>query len=433
MRKSRAKTFSIISLGCPKNTVDSEVIKGGLIQSGLEYKKEDDNSDVVVINTCGFLESAREESVQTILNTIERKKTGDIKRVVVMGCMAERYADELKANLKEVDNIFGVNDHNEIINQIAENTGRCFEMKDSRSLLTRDHFAYLKIAEGCDNKCSFCSIPLMRGNQKSRSFDDILSEAKYLHNIGVKELLLTAQDLTRYGSDLKSGQDLYNLLDELLARELFPWVRLMYSNPAFWDARLTKLFGKYKSLCPYIDIPVQHSSDKILKSMRRGIDRQGTIMKLKQIRNEIPDVVLRTSVIVGFPGESNQDFNNLLDFIEELKFERLGVFTYSEEEDTHAITLQPKISQKTMNQREEMIMDIQYDISSEFAKSKIGQKLEVLIEDQKDGNYIGRTVWDAPEIDCNIIVKSDKKLKSGKFYNVRVTNAQEFDLKGIVE
>ena len=315
----KLKTFSIISLGCPKNTVDSEVLKGYLESYRMNFEPEPEHADVIIINTCGFIESSREESVETILDALELKKTDPGKKVIVTGCLSQRYPEQLRIELPEVDGIFGVDATDSIIKSILNTSDSCDDVERIRSLLTPGYSAYLKIAEGCDNQCSFCSIPLIRGTQQSRSIDSLIKEASYLKEKGVRELILIAQDLTRYGSDLGPNTDLYSLLDELLSAKLFPWVRLLYTNPDFWNGKINRLFRKYPELCPYLDIPIQHASPRILKLMERGNDIERVKQKLLQLRKDVPEIALRTSVMVGFPSESPEDFNMLLDFIEEIR------------------------------------------------------------------------------------------------------------------
>lgn len=429
---SANKSFSIISLGCPKNTVDSEVLKGYLESHLMDYDPEPANSDVIIINTCGFIESAREESVETIFEALELKKTDPEKIIIITGCLSQRYSEQLHLELPEADGIFGVDSTDSIVKSLLNTSDSCEDVERVRSLLTPGQTAYLKIAEGCDNQCSFCSIPLMRGKQKSRSIDSLLREAEYLSQKGVRELILIAQDLTRYGSELEPKADLDMLLDELLAAKLFPWVRLLYANPDFWDGSINRHFQKYPELCPYLDIPIQHASPRILKLMERGNDIDRIRQKLLQLRNDIPDIALRTSVMVGFPSESQDDFIALLDFIEELRFERLGVFTYSQEEDTTAANLPDDVPETEKERRKDIIMQLQWTIAREFAESKINQALDVIVEENAGEYYIGRSRWDAPEIDGVVRVYSEKALEIGKFYKVKIVSAAGIDLDGEV-
>ncbi len=432
MNKLYKKSFGIVSLGCPKNTVDSEVLKGGLIKAGFVFNEVPEEAEVLIVNTCGFIGDAKEESIDTIMEAINLKNNGNVKKIIATGCLTERYTTELQKELVEVDRIFGVDSQDEIIRYLSDNRSHLDDIENIRKLITPDYSAYLKIAEGCDNKCSFCSIPIMRGSQISRSFESILSEAEYLQSIGVKEVILTAQDLTRYGTDLFGKRKLFELLDELLKRKYFHWVRIMYSNPDFWNSEIVGLFRKYPELCTYIDLPIQHASDRILKLMNRGKKQSEIWDIIKNLRDNVPNIALRTSVMVGFPTESEKDFDELLDFIGQVRFDRLGVFTYSEEEGTEAESLKDNISQEEKDRRQEMIMELQYDISSEFAQSKIDQDVEILIEGKNEDKYFGRSIWDAPEVDCSVEVSSEKELKTGEFYKMKVTGTNEFDLIGTI-
>ena len=429
---SKKESFSIISLGCPKNTVDSEILKGRLIRSDFAYRPEPEDAEVVIINTCGFIQPAREESIETILEVIDLKSRRQIQKVFVVGCLSQRYATELRKELPEVDFIAGVESHEEVLRELHGGPSGVCGPEELRSLMTPGHYAYLKIAEGCDNRCAFCSIPLIRGKQRSRSIASLLQEARYLNQLGVQELILISQDLTRYGSDLPGKPTLYALLEELLAAKLFPWVRLLYSNPDFWDPRVNRLFTKYDSLCAYIDIPVQHAAPRILKQMRRAQDGPGIRRILQRIRREIPNVALRTSVMVGYPGESEADFDELLDFIEDIRFERLGVFTYSQEEETEAARSEDDVSEEEKERRREIVIQLQWNISREFAEKQVGKSLQVLIERESEGLYEGRSEWDAPEIDCLVKIQSDRTLKPGEFRKVEILGIDDLDLKGTI-
>jgi len=427
------KKYTIISLGCPKNTVDSEVLKGSLNRAGFGFTDDVDEAKVIIINTCGFIKDAKEESIETIFEAVELKNDDPEKIVIAFGCLTERYHDELVKEMPEVDAIYGIDSQAEIVKYLTK--GR-FAMPDEatvRDLITPPYQAYLKIAEGCDNKCAFCAIPGIRGPQHSRTIDDILREAEYLQQKGVKEVILTAQDLTRYGKDNYGSLKLYDLVDELLKGKFFPWVRIMYTNPDFWNPELLKLYNKYLDLCKYIDIPVQHASDRILKLMNRGKKSEQIRKTITEIRNQVPEIAIRTSIITGFPSETEGEFNELLDFIDEMRFERLGVFTYSEEEDTKAAELTDDVPQEEKERRQEILMETQYDIATEFAASKIGQEIDVLIESEDNGHYIGRTMWDAPEVDCFAVVKSNRELKPGDFCKIKVTKNINMDLFGEVQ
>ena len=432
-RGEKMKKFNIVSLGCPKNTVDSEVLKGSLKRAGLIYCDEPEDSDIVIINTCGFIKDAKEESIETIFEAINLKNEDESKTIIAMGCLTQRYMDDLKIEIPELDGIYGIDSQLDIVKNLTQNRFSVMDLATTRDLITPSYQAYLKIAEGCDNKCAFCAIPGIRGPQRSRAIDDILREAEYLAQKGVKEVVLTAQDLTRYGKDKYGDFKLYDLVDELMKAKLFPWVRIMYTNPDFWNPEILDLYNKYDELCKYIDIPVQHASDRILKLMNRGNKSASIRQIISEIRSKVPDIAIRTSIITGFPSETDEDFSKLLDFVEEMKFERLGVFTYSEEEDTRAALLDDDVPEDVKESRREQLMDVQYDIASAFARNKIGQEVQVLIEQEDNGQYIGRTMWDAPEVDCFAVVSSENELKIGEFYSMKVTNSSGLDLIGKVE
>ncbi len=422
------RAFTIISLGCPKNTVDSEILKGMLEKSGFQYESEGETAAFVIINTCGFIHDAREESVQTILDTIELKRNGAVKLILVMGCLAQRYTSELRRELPEVDWILGVNSQEEIVRILTQRDYPGNNLVRSRELLTPGHYAYLKIAEGCDNTCSFCSIPQMRGKQISRPIDQLLQEAVYLKQKGVQELILIAQDLTRYGTDLYGKRKLYDLLDELARLDLFPWIRIMYTNPDYWDEKINRLIVEHASICPYVDIPIQHASDRILKLMRRTRTVDQIKHLLRKMRSQVPELALRTSLMVGFPTENEQDFHQLLDFVEAQRFERLGVFKYSEEEGTAAAELRDDIPSSLKEERREWVMDIQYEIATGFARKQQRKTVPVIIDEQKDGAWIGRTPWDAPEVDCVVRFPGNHVLESGQIIQADIIDNEGLDL-----
>ncbi|MFP4547493.1 MAG: 30S ribosomal protein S12 methylthiotransferase RimO [Fidelibacterota bacterium] len=427
------KTYTIISLGCPKNTVDSEVLKGGLNRAGLLSVDKTENADVIIINTCGFIKDAKEESIETIFEAVNLKSEDNGKIVIATGCLTERYKQELTDEIQEVDAIFGIDSQADIIKYLTKDRMAMPDLATIRDLITPPYQAYLKIAEGCDNQCSFCAIPGIRGPQRSRTIEDVLREADYLQQKGVKEVVLTAQDLTRYGTDNYGELKLYDLVEELLKGAFFPWLRIMYTNPDFWNPELLELFNRYDGLCQYIDIPVQHSSDRILKLMNRSRKSEEVKKIISNVREKVPGIAIRTSIITGFPTETEEDFNDLLDFVEEMRFERLGVFTYSEEEDTVAAKLKDDVPAEVKERRQEELMETQFDIASEFAASKIGKTIDVLVEGREDDHYRGRTQWDAPEVDCFIMVKSDRELQPGEFCKIRVTDTINMDLIGEIK
>ena len=429
--KDNINNINIISLGCAKNLVDSEIMTGGFIKSGLNVVDNPEKSDAILVNTCGFLDIAREESVNTILEAAELTKEND-KKLIVMGCLSERYSSELKKEIPEVDRFFGTNDHNQILSYL---TGKEF-MKDDpaffRSLLTPSHYAYIKIAEGCDNGCSFCSIPQMRGLQKSRSIEAIEAEAIRLVENGVKEILIIAQDTTTYGWDLKPKQylgELLNVLDQI--GEPLQWIRLHYAHPAHLSKKTMEAMASCKKVCKYLDIPIQHASDKILKSMKRGLNQDGIRKRINLLRDFIPDIRLRTTLIVGYPGETDDDFNELSDFVQEQQFDRLGIFTYSEEEGTSAAFLKDNVPREVKDERKEELLSIQNDIMLEKNSNLVGKELDVLIDKTGETVSVGRTEFDSPEVDH--IVRVEGKQKPGDFVKVQITDYNEFELVGIIK
>ena len=419
--------LNMISLGCAKALVDSEILLGGLERENFEITQEPEDADTIVVNTCGFLDIAREESIETILQAAKLKETGKLKQLVVMGCLSERYPESLSKEIPEVDRFFGSKDHKQIASFL---TGKDFTKDDPlfyRSLLTPNHYAYLKIAEGCDNGCSFCSIPIMRGLQKSRNIDSIMWEAEKLLENGVKELLVIAQDSTSYGWDLKPKKylgDLINSIDTLG----FDWVRLHYAHPAHLSKRIIEAMANAKNMCQYLDMPIQHASNKILKSMRRGLGQSGIRDRILQLREAIPNIRIRTTLIVGYPDESDDDFNTLYNFIEEMEFDRLGVFTYSEEEGTLAEALEDNVPQELKNERKDQILDLQASISSEKNHLMVGNTYKVLVDKSGDSISVGRTEFDSPEIDNIVHIK--KSVRNGEFINVKVESSNEFELIG---
>ena len=419
--------LNMISLGCAKALVDSEILLGGLERENFEITQEPEDADTIVVNTCGFLDIAREESIETILQAAKLKETGKLKQLVVMGCLSERYPESLSKEIPEVDRFFGSKDHKQIASFL---TGKDFTKDDPlfyRSLLTPNHYAYLKIAEGCDNGCSFCSIPIMRGLQKSRNIDSIMWEAEKLLENGVKELLVIAQDSTSYGWDLKPKKYLSDLINSI-DRLGFDWVRLHYAHPAHLSKRIIEAMANAKNMCQYLDMPIQHASNKILKSMRRGLGQSGIRDRILQLREAIPNIRIRTTLIVGYPDESDDDFNTLYNFIEEMEFDRLGVFTYSEEEGTLAEALEDNIPQELKNERKDQILDLQASISSEKNHLMVGNTYKVLVDKTGDSVSVGRTEFDSPEIDNIVHIK--KSVPNGEFINVKVESSNEFELIG---
>lgn len=424
---SSNQKVNFVSLGCAKALVDSEKLLGALKNTNFSVVDDPEKADSMVINTCGFIDIARQESIDTILHAAKLKKEGKIGKLIVMGCLSERYPQELSSEIPEVDYFFGSNDHTKIMQFL---TGKEYAQDDPiflRSILTPEHYAYIKIAEGCDNGCSFCSIPIMRGLQKSRSIDSILWEAEKLLEQGIKELLVIAQDTTSYGWDLKPKQYLGDLISELDNLN-FEWIRIHYAHPAHLSKKIIQSMADSKNVCSYLDMPIQHASDPILKSMRRGLNSNGIKKRIQLLREAIPDIRIRTTLIAGYPGETNEDFKKMFSFVEEVQFDRLGVFTYSEEDGTLAKNLKDDIPINVKNDRKAQIMDLQADISNEKNQSMIGKTLKVLVDDVGEKHSVGRTEYDSPEIDN--IVNINQALKIGQFYNIKIESANEFELIG---
>ena len=427
---SKNKTLNLISLGCAKNLVDSEILLGGLNKTDVTLTQNPEEADTIVVNTCGFLDIAREESVDTILQAAELKKAGNLKELVVMGCLSERYPDELKKEIPEVDRIFGSNDHRQIVSFL---TGKEYAKDDPlffRSLMTPNHYAYLKIAEGCDNGCSFCSIPLMRGLQKSRTIPAIMDEAERLVSNGTRELLVIAQDSTSYGWDLETKVYLSDLLRGLNTIKNLDWIRVHYAHPAHLSQRIIDAMAECDKVCNYLDMPIQHAADTILKSMKRGLGQDGIRNRIHRLRSAIPEIAIRTTLIVGYPGETDEEFNSLRDFVKEMKFDRLGIFTYSEEEGTGAAHLDDNISRQVKDDRKNILLEIQHEISLDRNESLVGKTLKVLVDQEGENVSVGRTEYDSPEIDN--IVHIQGKVEKGNFVRVKIESANEYELIGSI-
>ena len=422
------KTLNLISLGCAKNLVDSEILLGGLDKTNVSITKDPEKADTIVVNTCGFLDIAREESVDTILQAAEMKRTGSLKELVVMGCLSERYPQELKKEIPEVDRIFGSNDHQQIVSFL---TGKEFAKDDPlffRSLMTPNHYAYIKIAEGCDNGCSFCSIPIMRGLQKSRTISSIMDEAERLALNGTKELLVIAQDSTSYGWDLEKKVYLSDLLKELNTINGIEWIRVHYAHPAHLSQRIIDAIANCDKVCNYLDMPIQHASDDMLKAMRRGLGQDGIKNRISRLRDAVPNIALRTTLIVGHPGETEDDYHQLKDFVEEIRFDRLGIFTYSEEEGTLAADLKDDIPREVKDNRKNEILELQHEISLEKNESFIGKRLRVIIDESQGNVTVGRSEYDSPEIDNIIHIKGTAEV--GVFHDIQIIEANEYELIG---
>lgn len=423
------KTVNVVTLGCAKNLVDSEVMLRQLKAAGLEASHDSsDDAEVVIVNTCGFINDAKEESVNTILHWVNAKKEDRVEKLYVMGCLSQRYREELSKEIPEVDGFFGVNDLNAILT--ALNAPFREDLLGERQITTLPHFAYLKISEGCDRKCSFCAIPGIRGRNISKSIEDIIKEARFLADSGVKEILLIAQDLTYYGVDLYGKRQLAQLLDKLVEVEGIEWIRLHYAYPAGFPVGVLEAVRKHPKICRYLDIPLQHISSRILKSMNRGLDSAGTRKLIETIRERVPGIAIRTSFIVGYPGETTAEFNELKKFVKDSGFERMGVFTYSHEENTPAANLADDVRPAIKARRAEELMLLQQEISMKRNSSLIGSEMQVMIDRFEEGTWIGRTEFDSPEVDNEVIITCDpQQLSPGQLVNVRITGADLYDLK----
>ncbi|GAB6282745.1 MAG: 30S ribosomal protein S12 methylthiotransferase RimO [Ignavibacterium sp.] len=422
----------VITLGCAKNVVDSERMMRQLQLNNFELLDNPNQADTIIINTCGFIEAAKEESINTILNAVKLKQEGKIQKIIVAGCLSERYKNELSNEIPEVDVYFGTENYAGILKELGGELK--YELLGERVITTPSHTAYLKISEGCDNPCSFCAIPLMRGKHKSKPIEDLIKETEFLAKNGTKELIIIAQDTTDYGKDIYGERKLATLINSISNVDGIEWIRLMYAYPSHFPDDLIETIAVNQKVCKYIDIPLQHISDNILKSMRRGITKHRTIGLLNKLRNEIPDLVIRTTFIVGYPNETEKDFEELCDFISEFKFDRIGVFTFSVEENTTSYILGDRISEEVKNKRKEILMDIQKDISLEKNNSMIRKKLRVLIDRIEGEYFIGRTYRDAPEVDGEVLIPiKNNKINIGNFYDVEIIDFDEYDLYGNVK
>lgn len=423
---------NVITLGCSKNVYDSEVLMGQLKGNAIDVVHESNKigkDDIIVINTCGFIDNAKQESIDTILQYSDLKEQGKVGKVVVTGCLSERYKPELEAELSNVDAFFGTNDLQNILKNLGADYK--YELIGERLLTTPSHFAYFKISEGCNRPCSFCAIPLMRGKHVSKSIEELVKEAKGLVRNGTKELVVIAQDLTYYGLDLYGKRNLDELLRHLSDVDGLEWIRLQYAYPSGFPMEVLDVMNERSNICNYLDMPLQHVSDNMLKSMRRGIDKQKTIELVDAIRNKVPDIALRTTLICGYPGETEKDFNEMRDWVEETRFDRLGCFTYSHEEKTHAHSLEDNIPEEVKEQRVEEIMEVQQSISFDKNQEKIGKTFKVLI-DKKEGDYfIGRTEFDSPEVDNEVLLHASTNYATvGSFVQAKIERAEDFDLYG---
>lgn len=434
MKTKGIKKVNIITLGCSKNLVDSESLMRQLESNGYRVVHDsNEHSEIVIINTCGFINDAKQESIETILQFEDLRQTSKIEKLFVFGCLSERYKAELEKEIPLVDQYFGVYNLKELTESIGAHYKE--ELIGERLITTPRHYAYLKISEGCDRTCSFCAIPLIKGKHKSRPIEEIITEAEFLLSKGVKEIILIAQDLSYYGLDIYKEFKLGELIDRLSDLKGLKWLRLHYAFPSRFPKDVIKIMNSKSNICKYLDIPVQHISDKLLKNMRRGITKEQTYELIKYFRKEIPEMALRTTLLVGHPGETDEDFNELIEFVQFAQFERLGVFTYSEEENTYsAKNFTDDIPLSIKQSRMEEIMEVQRGISNALNNNKIGELFKVIIDRKEGDSYVGRTEFDSPDVDNEVIVKSEKKnLRVGSFYNIRIKSADDFDLIGEVE
>ena len=436
--------IALESLGCSKNLMDAEIMTGILKEKGYEFVEEFAEADIIIVNTCGFIRDAKQESIDTIVELSQLKEFGKLKYLIVTGCLAQRYADELLEEIPEIDAIVGTGNFmniSEIIDRLESeknvteigNIEFAFDETLPRYVSTPEHMAYLKIGEGCSNHCTYCIIPKLRGKYRSRKIEDIVEEAKTLAAEGVKELVVIAQDTTRYGEDLYGEAKLAELLEELAGIEGIKWIRIMYSYPESITEKLIDVIAAHDNICSYFDMPIQHASNRVLKRMNRRTSKEDIRNKVEMIRSKIPDAVIRTTVIVGFPGETEEDLEELIEFMKEIKFDRLGAFAYSREEDTPADRMDGHMDEEIKEERRDRVMMVQQAISEEINQKREDKVFEVLIEEEaEECVYVGRTQGDAEEIDSVVYVNSEEELEIGSFVNVYITEAMEYDLIGDV-
>ncbi|WP_435625096.1 30S ribosomal protein S12 methylthiotransferase RimO [Flagellimonas sp.] len=427
--KTRKKNkINVVTLGCSKNVYDSEVLMGQLRANQKEVVHEEEGN-VVVINTCGFIANAKEESVNTILEYVNRKEQGEVDKVFVTGCLSERYKPDLEKEIPNVDQYFGTSDLPNLLKALGADYKH--ELIGERLTTTPKNYAYLKIAEGCDRPCSFCAIPLMRGKHKSKPIEELVTEAEKLAADGVKELILIAQDLTYYGLDLYKKRNLAELLQSLAKVDGIEWIRLHYAFPTGFPMDVLEVMKAEPKICNYIDIPLQHIADPILKSMRRGTTKAKTTQLLKDFRSAVPEMAIRTTLIVGYPGETEEDYETLKEWVSEMRFERLGCFTYSHEENTHAFTLEDNVPEEVKQERANEIMEVQSQISWELNQEKIGKTFRCIIDRKEGSHFVGRTEFDSPDVDNEVLIDATKHyVKIGEFVDVEITDASDFDLYG---
>jgi ribosomal protein S12 methylthiotransferase len=426
---------NVVTLGCSKNIVDSEVLMGQLKANNFKvtHESSDEDAAIVIINTCGFIDNAKQESIDTIIQYADAKKAGKVDKVYVTGCLSERYRPELEKEIPDIDGYFGTRELPRLLKTLKADYKH--ELVGERLLTTPHHYSYFKISEGCDRPCSFCAIPLMRGNHISKSIEELVKEAKHLAKNGTKELMLIAQDLTYYGLDIYRKRNLAELLKNLSDVEGIDWIRLHYAFPAGFPMDVLEVMNERKNICNYLDMPLQHITDNMLKSMRRGTTKQKTIDLVNEIRAKVPNIALRTTLIAGYPGETQKDHEEMLAWIEETRFDRLGIFAYSHEENTHAYLLKDNVPAKQKQARTEAVMNLQQGISFDLNQQKIGKTYKVLFDKKEGDFFIGRTEFDSPEVDNEVLVNaSNHFVRIGDFANVKITSAEDFDLYGeIVE
>lgn len=424
--------INIITLGCSKNLVDSEYLLKQFKVNGhtVYHNAEDTPADILILNTCGFILDAKQESVDAILAAVAAKKSGEVKKVFVMGCLSERYREELKEELPEVDGFYGVWDQKAIVRAVGADFYPSFS--NDRMLTTPEHYAFLKISEGCDRSCAFCAIPGIRGKQRSKSIESLTEEASNLAGKGVKELILIAQDLTSYGRDLNGKKQLAHLLQELTEVQGIEWIRLQYAYPSGFPDEVIKMMATHDKICNYLDIPIQHINDKMLRRMGRGHTRENLEKLLYSLRSGVPGVAIRTTLLTGFPGETEEAYREMYEFVQEFRFDRVGIFPYSHEEGTPAGKLEDDVPDAVKLERADKLMELQQAIALEKNQQKTGSAFKVIIDREESDYYIGRTEHDSPEVDNEVLIPREKQLQIGSFYQVKITHAEEFDLYGEV-
>lgn len=430
VRSAKQNKVNVVTLGCSKNLYDSEVLLGQLKANHIDagHEEKDKSSNIIVINTCGFIESAKQESIDTILHYAHLRSSGKIDKLYVAGCLSERYRHDLQNEIPEVDAFFGTRELPNLLKALRADYKQ--ELLGERLLATPSHYAYLKISEGCDRPCSFCAIPLMRGKHISFAIEQLILQAEKLASNGTKELLLIAQDTTYYGLDLYGNRELGQLLESLSSIQGIEWIRIHYAFPHGFPEDILSIIANNPKVCRYLDMPLQHISNPILHSMRRGTTREKTYALINKIRQQVPDIALRTTLICGYPGETEEDFDELFSFVEDIRFDRLGVFAYSHEEDTTAFHLKDDVPYEVKQERVARIMELQQRISTELNQKKIGQSYCVIVDRRESKYYICRTEFDSPEVDQEVWVESDKVLNPGEFVNVTITEAREYELIG---